>query len=89
MRLQDSLCYHQFQKTTITAFVTLTVSQIMFYLEAEQSYSVDDVVLSVGSRGWQYWGEVIDPQREEEQETQKVAPNVHSLIGQNENTATE
>lgn len=59
------------------------------HLEAEQSYSVDDVVLSVSSRGWQYWGEVVDPQREEEQETQEVAPDIHRLIGQNKNTATE
>ena len=59
------------------------------YLEAEQSYSVYDIVLSVSSRGWQDWGEVIDRQQEEEQETQKVAPDVHRLIRQHKNTVPE
>lgn len=49
-------------------------------LEAEQSYSVDGIVFSVRSRGWQDRREVVDPQREEKEETQKVAPDIHSLI---------
>lgn len=59
------------------------------YLETEESYSVDDIVLSVGSRSWQDRQEVVDSQREEQQETQKVAPDIHRLIGQNKNTAKE
>lgn len=57
------------------------------YLEAEESNSVDDVVLPAGSRRWQNRQEVIDPKREEEQETNEVAPDVHRLIGQDENAA--
>ena len=60
-----------------------------FYLEAEQSYGVDNIVLSVGPRGRQYCGDVVDCQRAEEQETQQVAPDIHSLIGQHKNTAKE
>lgn len=59
------------------------------YLETEESYSVDDIVFSVGSRSWQDRQEVVDSQREEQQETQKVAPDIHRLIGQNKNTAKE
>lgn len=57
------------------------------YLEAEESNSIDDIVFPVGSRGWQHRQKVVDPQREEEQETEKVAPDVHGLIGQDENAA--
>lgn len=57
------------------------------YLETEESDSVDDIVLPVGSRGWQDRQEVIDPKGEEEQEPKEVAPDVHGLIGQNENAA--
>lgn len=57
------------------------------YLEAEESHSIDDIVLPVGPRGWQNRQEVIDPKREEEQETKQVAPDVHRLIGQDKNAA--
>lgn len=59
------------------------------YLEAEESNRIDDIVFPVGSRGWQDRQKVVDPQREEEQETQKVAPDVHGLIGQDENAAVQ
>lgn len=57
------------------------------YLETEESDSIDDIVLLVGSRGWQNRQDVIDPKREEEHETEKVAPDVHGLIGQDKNAA--
>lgn len=59
------------------------------YLEAEESDSIDDIVLPAGSRGRQNRQEVVDPKREEEQETKKVAPDVHGLIGQDKNAAEE
>lgn len=55
-------------------------------LEAEEANGIDDVVFSVGPGGRQDRGEVLDPQREEEQEAQEVAPDVHRLIGQDKNT---
>lgn len=57
------------------------------YLETEESDGVDDIVLPVGSRGWQHRQEVMDPEREEEQEAKKVAPDVDGLIGQDKNAA--
>lgn len=59
------------------------------YLEAEESNSIDDIVFPVGSGGWQDRQKVVDPQGEEEQETQKVAPDVHGLIGQDKNAAAQ
>lgn len=56
------------------------------HLEAEEADSVDDVVLPVRSRGRQHCGQIVHPQREEEQKPQQVAPDVHRLIGQHENT---
>lgn len=64
---------------------TGTCQGSFIYLEAEEPDSVDDVVLPVGSGGRQDRQEVVDPQREEKQEAQKVAPDVHRLIGQDEN----
>lgn len=50
-----SLTYHQLlQKTQLLSLSQSDKLYIFFYLEAEQPYTVDDVVLSFGSRGWQY-----------------------------------
>lgn len=56
------------------------------HLEAEEPNGIDDIVLAVGSGGRKDRGQIIEAQREEKQEAQQVAPDVHSLIGQHENT---
>lgn len=57
------------------------------YLEAEESDGVDDVVLSRGADGWKNRGHVVHPDTEEEEEAQQMAPDIHRLVGQNEETA--
>lgn len=60
---------------------------LVLYLEAEQSDGVDDVVLSGGADGWKNRGHVVHPETEEEKEAQQMAPDIHCLIGQNEEAA--
>ena len=59
------------------------------HLKAEEAYGVDDIVLPVGPRSRKHSWQVVDRQREKEHETQQVAPDIHSLIGQDENTRVE
>lgn len=59
----------------------------LLYLEAEDSDGVDDVVLSGGADVRQHRGHVVHPYAEEEQEAQQMAPDIHRLIGQNEEAA--
>lgn len=58
----------------------------MVNLEAEDADAVDDKVFPGCSEGGQHGGHVVRPQQEEEQEAQQVAPHVHRLIGQDEET---
>lgn len=57
------------------------------YLEAEQSDGVDDIILSGGAEGRQHWRHVVHPKTEEEHEAQQMTPDVHRLVGQNEEAA--
>lgn len=57
------------------------------YLKAEEPNGVDDVVLSGGTNGRQHCGHVVHPEAKEEQEAQQMAPDIHCLIGQNEEAA--
>lgn len=59
----------------------------VLYLEAEEPDGVDDVVLSGGAEGRQHRGHVVHAETEEEQEAQQMAPDIHRLIGQNEEAA--
>lgn len=54
------------------------------HLEAEEEDCVDDVIVVWCLSGWQHHQGVIDPEGEEEQESKEVAPDIHSLIGHNE-----
>ena len=57
------------------------------HLEAEEADGADDEVLAGGASGGQHDGQVADSQREEEQEAQKVAPDVDALVGEDKEAA--
>lgn len=57
------------------------------YLKAEESNGVDDIILSGGANSRQHRGHVVHPKTEEEEEAQEMAPDVHRLIGQDEEAA--
>lgn len=61
--------------------------KLILYLEAEEPNGVDDVVLSGGPDSRQNRGHVVHPDTEEEEEAQQMAPDIHRLIGQNEEAA--
>lgn len=57
------------------------------YLEAEEADGADDEVLSGGAGGRQDGRQVVDAQREEEDEAEQVAPDVDGLVGEDEEAA--
>lgn len=57
------------------------------YLEAEEAHRADYEVLSGGAGGRQHSRQVVDAQREEEDEAQQVAPDVDGLVGEDEEAA--
>ena len=59
----------------------------VLYLEAEESDGVDDVVLFGGADARKHRRHVVHPDEEEEQEAQQMAPDIHRLVGQDEEAA--
>lgn len=59
------------------------------YLEAEERNRVDDVVFPGGADGGQNGGHVVNTHTKEEQEAQQMTPDIHRLVGQDEEAAHE
>lgn len=59
------------------------------HLEAEERNGVDDIVFPGGADGGQNGGHVVNTHTEEEQEAQQMTPDVHRLVGQDEEAARE
>lgn len=57
------------------------------YLEAEECNRVDDIVFPGGADGGQNGGHVVNTDTKEEQEAQQMTPDIHRLIGQDEEAA--
>lgn len=59
------------------------------HLEAEEADGADDEVLAGGAGRRQHGRQVVDAQREEEQEPEQVAPDVDGLVGEDEEAEGE
>lgn len=59
------------------------------YLEAEEADGVDDVVFPGGADGREDRHHVVQADAEEEEKAQQVAPDIHRLIGQDEEAANK
>lgn len=59
------------------------------HLEAEEADGADDEVLAGGSGRRQHGRQVVDAEREEEQEAEQVAPDVDGLVGEDEEAEGE
>lgn len=57
------------------------------HLEAEERNREDDIVFPGGADGGQNRGHVVNTDTEEEEEAQQMTPDIHRLIGQDEEAA--